>query len=115
MSEAGELSGQSAVQTPLFSYTAQRLASSADAPDQQAPYKQLSHEEVTVQSAGPLSEAGEHEGQSAVQTPLIGYAAQRLASSAEEPDQQAPYKQLRHDEVSGQSAGPLSEVGEHEG
>ena len=61
----------------------------------------FSHEEVTVQSAGLLSEAGEHEGQSAVQTPLIGYAAQRLASSAEEPDQQAPYKQLRHDEVPG--------------
>ena len=51
--------------------------------------RQLGHEEVLDQSAGPLSEAGEHEGQSAVQTPLFSYTAQRLASSADAPDQRS--------------------------
>ena len=50
--------------------------SRSEEPDQQAPYKQFRHEEVPGQSAGSLSDAGEHEGQSTVQTPL-----QRLASS----------------------------------
>ena len=67
-------------------YTAQRLVISAS---QQVPGEQFRQEEAPGQSAGSLSDAGEHEGQSTVQTPLVSYTAQRLASSADAPDQRS--------------------------
>ena len=40
-------------------------------------FLRLGHEEAFGQSAGPLSEAGGRKGQSAVQTLLFSYTAQR--------------------------------------
>ena len=85
---SGEHEGQSTMQTPLYCAEAgqQCQCSRTEEPDPQVPCKQFRQEEVPGQSAGSLSDAGEHEGQSTVQTPLVSYTAQRLASSADAPD-----------------------------